>query len=256
MNQQVPRSGCFKSGEGHLGESPNRGEAAAAAPASLHKASTVFRDPTRLEGAVVVCGDTNNTSPHGDISPQLGKEEEMKRITRFKKRTWVLLGVVAVIAAMASVGAYAYWTSSGDGPGTCSDRTDQRGRSPRRATARRADAGGSARRSRTGSRQRLGLPKRSSRSTSRSRRATTPTRRPHRASGRPESLRDADCTTVTSSSQLTVTPGRRRCRDRRHRARGRRRLRALRTTGTIQMPDDQQASSGGRCKQPGRLQVA
>ena len=34
----------------------------------------------------------------------------MKRITRFKKRTWVLLGVVAVIAAMASVGAYAYWT--------------------------------------------------------------------------------------------------------------------------------------------------
>jgi hypothetical protein len=42
----------------------------------------------------------------------------MKRITRFKKRTWVLLGVVAVIAAMASVGAYAYWTTTGSGTGT------------------------------------------------------------------------------------------------------------------------------------------
>ena len=42
----------------------------------------------------------------------------MKRITRFKKRTWVLLGVAAVIAAMASVGAYAYWTASGTGSGS------------------------------------------------------------------------------------------------------------------------------------------
>ncbi len=42
----------------------------------------------------------------------------MKRITRFRKRTWVLLGVVAVIAAMASVGAYAFWTSSGSGSGS------------------------------------------------------------------------------------------------------------------------------------------
>ena len=42
----------------------------------------------------------------------------MKRITRFKKRTWVVLGVVAVIAAMASVGAYAYFTSTGAGTGT------------------------------------------------------------------------------------------------------------------------------------------
>jgi hypothetical protein len=42
----------------------------------------------------------------------------MKRITRFKKRTWVLLGIVAVIAAMASVGAYAYWTTGGSGSGS------------------------------------------------------------------------------------------------------------------------------------------
>jgi hypothetical protein len=47
----------------------------------------------------------------------------MKRIRRFSKRTWVLAGVVAVIAAMASVGAYAYWTSSGDGTGTASTGT-------------------------------------------------------------------------------------------------------------------------------------
>ena len=47
----------------------------------------------------------------------------MKRITRFKKRTWVLLGVVAVIAAMASVGAYAFWTSSGTGQGSATTGT-------------------------------------------------------------------------------------------------------------------------------------
>jgi hypothetical protein len=48
----------------------------------------------------------------------------MKRITRFRKRTWVLLGVVAVIAAMASVGAYAYWTSTGSGTGSATVGTD------------------------------------------------------------------------------------------------------------------------------------
>jgi hypothetical protein len=42
----------------------------------------------------------------------------MRRIPRFKKRTWVLAAVVAVIAAMASIGAYAYWTSTGTGSGT------------------------------------------------------------------------------------------------------------------------------------------
>jgi hypothetical protein len=42
----------------------------------------------------------------------------MKRIRRFSKRTWVLVGVVAVIAAMASMGAYAYFTASGSGTGT------------------------------------------------------------------------------------------------------------------------------------------
>lgn len=44
----------------------------------------------------------------------------MKRITRFKKRTWILLGVVAAIAAMATVGAYAYWTTTGAGSGSAS----------------------------------------------------------------------------------------------------------------------------------------
>ena len=48
----------------------------------------------------------------------------MKRIPRFKKRTWVLAAVVAVIAAMASIGAYAYWTTSGAGSGSASTGTD------------------------------------------------------------------------------------------------------------------------------------
>jgi hypothetical protein len=48
----------------------------------------------------------------------------MKRIRRFSKRTWVLAGVVAVIAAMASVGAYAYWTASGTGSGSATVGTD------------------------------------------------------------------------------------------------------------------------------------
>jgi hypothetical protein len=47
----------------------------------------------------------------------------MKRIPRFKKRTWVLAAVVAVVAAMASVGAYAYWTNSGTGTGSASTGT-------------------------------------------------------------------------------------------------------------------------------------
>jgi hypothetical protein len=49
----------------------------------------------------------------------------MKRIPRFKKRTWVLAGVIATVAAMASVGAYAYWTTSGGGSGTATTGTDQ-----------------------------------------------------------------------------------------------------------------------------------
>jgi hypothetical protein len=44
----------------------------------------------------------------------------MKRITRFGKRTWVLLGVVAVIAAFSAVGAYAYFTATGEGEGSAS----------------------------------------------------------------------------------------------------------------------------------------
>jgi hypothetical protein len=49
----------------------------------------------------------------------------MKRIPRFKKRTWVLAAVVAVIAAMASIGAYAYWTTSGAGSGSATTGSDQ-----------------------------------------------------------------------------------------------------------------------------------
>jgi hypothetical protein len=48
----------------------------------------------------------------------------MKR-PRFKKRTWVLVGVIAAVAAMASVGAYAYWTSSGDGTGSATTGDSQ-----------------------------------------------------------------------------------------------------------------------------------
>ncbi len=48
----------------------------------------------------------------------------MKRITRFKKRTWVLVVLGAVIAAVASMGAYAYWTSTGTGQGSATTGTD------------------------------------------------------------------------------------------------------------------------------------
>jgi hypothetical protein len=47
----------------------------------------------------------------------------MKRITGFKKRTWVLIALGAVIAAVASMGAYAYWTASGSGDGTAATGT-------------------------------------------------------------------------------------------------------------------------------------
>jgi hypothetical protein len=53
----------------------------------------------------------------------MGKEEGMKRILRFKKRTYVLAGVVAV-AAISAVGGYAYWTSSGTGQGSATTGTD------------------------------------------------------------------------------------------------------------------------------------
>jgi hypothetical protein len=35
----------------------------------------------------------------------------------FGKRTWVLFGVIAAVAALASVGAYAYFTANGAGSG-------------------------------------------------------------------------------------------------------------------------------------------
>jgi hypothetical protein len=34
-----------------------------------------------------------------------------------RKRTWVLFGVIAAVAALASVGAYAYFTAAGSGSG-------------------------------------------------------------------------------------------------------------------------------------------
>lgn len=37
---------------------------------------------------------------------------------RYTKRTWVLLGVISVVAAIAAAGAYAYWTNGGTGSGT------------------------------------------------------------------------------------------------------------------------------------------
>lgn len=43
---------------------------------------------------------------------------------RFKKRNWILLGILAIVAAMAAFGAYAYWTASGTGSGTATIGTD------------------------------------------------------------------------------------------------------------------------------------
>jgi hypothetical protein len=48
----------------------------------------------------------------------------MKRGLRFKKRAWVLFAAVAAVAAMASIGAYAYWTTDGTGTGTATVGTD------------------------------------------------------------------------------------------------------------------------------------
>jgi hypothetical protein len=48
----------------------------------------------------------------------------MHEMKRFTKRTRILLGVIAACAALAAVGAYAYWTASGTGSGTASVGTD------------------------------------------------------------------------------------------------------------------------------------
>jgi hypothetical protein len=37
---------------------------------------------------------------------------------RFTKRTWLLIGIVAIAGVMAAVGAYAYWTTTGTGTGS------------------------------------------------------------------------------------------------------------------------------------------
>ena len=42
---------------------------------------------------------------------------------RFSKK-WMVLGVVAVVAGLATFGAYAYWTASGTGSGTATVGTD------------------------------------------------------------------------------------------------------------------------------------
>lgn len=42
---------------------------------------------------------------------------------RFSKRTWVVIGIVLAIA-MSAVGAFAYWTASGNGSGTAAVGTD------------------------------------------------------------------------------------------------------------------------------------
>ncbi len=45
----------------------------------------------------------------------------MKRIS---KRTAILIGVIVLAAALAAVGAFAYWTAGGDGQGTASVGSD------------------------------------------------------------------------------------------------------------------------------------
>lgn len=37
---------------------------------------------------------------------------------RMSKRTWVLVGIIAVVAAVTAVGGYAYWTTGGSGTGS------------------------------------------------------------------------------------------------------------------------------------------
>jgi hypothetical protein len=44
----------------------------------------------------------------------------MKRGFRFKKKSWILVGVVAVAAAMSAVGAYAFFVAQGEGQGSAS----------------------------------------------------------------------------------------------------------------------------------------
>ena len=43
---------------------------------------------------------------------------------RMSKRAWVLVGIIAVVAAVTAVGGYAYWTSSGEGTGTADTGTN------------------------------------------------------------------------------------------------------------------------------------
>jgi hypothetical protein len=94
------------------------GTAAAAAPASLRIVRNGFRGSARLEGAAVRAEHRQHIPPTGE------RRKGMERITRSRKRTWVLLGVVAVAAAMAAVGAYAYWTAEGTGSGSATVGTD------------------------------------------------------------------------------------------------------------------------------------
>ena len=43
---------------------------------------------------------------------------------RLSKRAWVLVGIIAVVAAVTAVGGYAYWTSTGSGEGSATVGTD------------------------------------------------------------------------------------------------------------------------------------
>ena len=86
-------------GEGHLGRGPNRGDGRCG---SSDLPSTRFPRLDHAEGAFMRADAPNNV-------PTWGRRKEMKRILRFKKRTYVLAGVVAV-AAITAVGGYAYWT--------------------------------------------------------------------------------------------------------------------------------------------------
>jgi len=42
---------------------------------------------------------------------------------RFRKKTWIFLGVLVAVAALAAVGAYAYWTTGGSGTGSATTTT-------------------------------------------------------------------------------------------------------------------------------------
>ena len=82
----------------------------------------------------------------------------MRRIPRFKKRTRVLTAIVATVAAMASIGAYAYFTSTGSGYwlgdgriGLGVDRRPDRHDGRARSIRIRPSVPGTSRRSRTAS---------------------------------------------------------------------------------------------------------